>query len=80
MSSPAAHRWFFGALALLPSLAGCAASPASSKGHALQYMPGSSRTEAFRRADKNCNEYGRVAEVGAYDDSARLLAFRCIEP
>jgi hypothetical protein len=80
MSSSAARHWLFSAVALLPTLAGCAASPASSQGHALQYTSGSSRTEAFQRADKKCNEYGRAAEAGAYDDLARLLAFRCIEP
>lgn len=46
----------------------------------LQYVSGSSRPEAFRKADKKCNEYGRAAEATAYDGSTRLLAFRCIEP
>ena len=80
MSSSVAPRWFVGIVAVLPSLAGCAVSPASSKGHMLQYVSGSSKTEAFRKADKKCNEYGRAAEVTAYDGAVRMLTFRCIEP
>jgi hypothetical protein len=62
------------------SLAGCAAPAASSKGHALQYASGSTRTEAFRAANKTCNAYGRAAAAAVYDGAARLLTFRCIEP
>jgi hypothetical protein len=61
-------------------LAGCAAPAASSKGHALQYASGANQAEAFRAADKTCNAYGRAAAVAAYDNAARLMTFRCIEP
>lgn len=80
MSGSRAPRWLFGVVAVLPALAGCAAPPASSKGHRLQYVSGSSKAEAFKKADKRCNEYGRAAEAAAYDGSAGILSFRCIEP
>ena len=61
------------------ALAGCAPISASSKGHMLQYAAGSSKADAFRKADKTCNAYGRVAQVVSFDAAAGL-AFRCIEP
>jgi hypothetical protein len=76
----AARRWLVGIVALLPVLTGCAAPPASSMGHRLQSMSGASKMEAFHKADKKCNEYGRAAESVAYDGSAGILTFRCIEP
>ncbi len=76
----AARRWLIGIAALLPALAGCAAPAASTMGRRLQEMAGASRTEAFRKADKKCNDYGRAAETVAYDGSAAILTFRCIEP
>ena len=78
-ASAGAARIVTGA-ALALALAGCAAPAASSKGHALQYVSGSDKAEAFRAADKTCNAYGRAAAVAAYDSAARLLTFRCIEP
>ena len=46
----------------------------------LQSATGASKTEAFGKADKTCNAYGRAAETVAYDGSAGILTFRCIEP
>jgi hypothetical protein len=77
---PAARRSLIGFVALLPALAGCAAPTASSMGRRLQSISGASNTEAFRKADKKCNEYGRAAETVAYDGAAGILTFRCIEP
>ena len=65
--------------ALVLALAGCAPIPASSKGHMIQYVAGTSKADAFRKADKGCNSYGRVAAAVSFD-AARGLAFRCVEP
>jgi hypothetical protein len=62
------------------SLASCVQTAASSKGHMLQYMAGPTKREAFLKANKSCNEYGRAAEVEAYDSQGQRLSFRCIEP
>jgi hypothetical protein len=74
----ARHRWI-GLAALALALTGCAETAASSKGHRLQTLAGP-KSEAFRRADKGCNQYGRVAQVAAYDAESQNLSFRCIEP
>ena len=66
--------------ALPPMLAGCVEPSASAMGHRLQSMSGASKAEAFRKADKTCNAYGRAAEVVSFDGSAGMLTFRCIEP
>lgn len=72
------HTWLrLAALAL--SLAGCADTAASSKGHSLQHIAGL-KLEAFRKANKGCNQYGRAAEIAAYDAASQDLSFRCIEP
>jgi hypothetical protein len=76
----AARRWLIGIATLLPMLAGCAAPSANSMGRRLQSIAGANETEAFRKADKKCNAYGRAAETVAYDGSAGMLTFRCIEP
>ncbi len=76
----AARRWLIGLVALLPVLAGCAAAPASSMGRRLQSISGAGKAEAFRAADRKCNDYGRAAETVAYDGAGGILTFRCIEP
>ncbi len=72
------RRWLF-LTALALSLAGCADTAASSKGHSLQHIAGP-KSEAFGKANKGCNQYGRAAEVAAYDTVRQDLSFRCIEP
>ena len=67
------------ALLALP-LPGCMASSPSSKGHSLQFLAGATREEAFRKANKGCNAYGRAAAFVSYDAAAQMLGFRCIEP
>ena len=74
----ARYRWIY-VTGLALALAGCADTAASSKGHMIQYLAGP-KAEAFRKADKGCNQYGRVAEVAAYDAASQNLSFRCIEP
>ena len=64
--------------ALALALAGCAPISASSKGRTIQYVGGTTKADAFRKADKVCNAYGRVANVVSFD-TARGLAFRCVE-
>jgi hypothetical protein len=78
LGRPAPRRWIY-LVALALALTGCADTAASSKGHRLQYLAGP-KSEAFRKADKGCNLYGRVAEIAAYDVAAQNLSFRCIEP
>jgi hypothetical protein len=78
LSGRPARRWTsLAALAL--ALAGCADTAASSRGHSLQYISGP-KSEAFRKANKGCNQYGRAAEIAAYDAASQNLSFRCIEP
>jgi hypothetical protein len=60
--------------------AGCAAPAASSKGRSLQSVAGVDKSEALRKADAICHEYGRAAFADVYDDATRLLTFRCLEP
>jgi hypothetical protein len=64
---------------LVLGLADCAPISASSKGHMIQYVAGTSNADAFHKADKGCNAHGRVAQAVSFD-AARGLAFRCIEP
>jgi hypothetical protein len=64
--------------ALALELAGCAPISASSKGRMIQYVAGTTKADAFRKADKVCNAYGRVATVVSFD-TVRGMAFRCVE-
>ena len=46
----------------------------------LQSVAGVDKSEALRKADAICHEYGRAAFADVYDDATRLLTFRCLEP
>jgi hypothetical protein len=48
------------------------------EGRMVQYVGGTTKAEAFRKADKVCNAYGRVATVVSFD-TVRGMAFRCVE-
>lgn len=66
-------------MALALSLASCAETAASSKAHSLQFLAGP-KSEAFHKANNGCNQYGRAAEIAAYNAVTQTLSFRCIEP
>lgn len=73
---------FFAVFAAL-LLAGCATPEITSsneRGGVISYANGTNETAAFKLADSNCREHGRVAQITGTDVLYNKILFACVAP